>query len=145
MLLLDEFPVVVEIAVAWGDMDACRHVNNTVYFRYFETARLEYFRRLDWHGPDREQDLGPILAATEARFRKPLTYPDTVTVGVRVPSLEADRFTMEYRLVSQRLQAVAAEGRGTIVTYDYRQAQKVPIPDLLRQRIAELEATVGRS
>lgn len=144
MQALEGFPVVVEFPVAWGEMDANGHVNNAVYFRYFENARLEYFRRLDWFAYQRDTGIGPILAATEARFRKPLTYPDTVAVGTRVSSVGEDRFIMEYSLVSQRLGAVAAEGWGTIVTYDYREGKKVAIPEEVRRRIAELEARPGR-
>ena len=62
--LLAGFPVVVRQAVVWGEMDAYRHVNNVVYFRYFENARLEYFRRLGWFEFERETGVGPILAAT---------------------------------------------------------------------------------
>ncbi len=45
--LLKDFPVVTEIRVAWGEMDALQHVNNVVYFRYFETARLDYFEAIN--------------------------------------------------------------------------------------------------
>ncbi len=138
--LLAGYPVVIQLPVVWGEMDSYRHVNNVVYFRYFESARLEYFRRLDWFVYENDTGIGPILAATQCRFRKPLTYPDTIAVGARVTTLGEDRFTMEYRLVSQGLEAVAAEGEGTIVTYHYEQGKKVPIPDELRRRIAELEA-----
>src|SRR5262245_66326441 len=110
--LLTGFPVVVEQAVVWGDMDSYRHVNNTVYFRHFENARLEYFRRLNWFEYEKETGIGPILASTQARFRKPLTYPDTVSSAVRVSSLADDRFTMDYLVVSHRLNAVATEGQG---------------------------------
>jgi|SRR6266851_2759091 len=140
--LLAGYPVVVELPVAWGDMDSYRHVNNVVYFRYFEHARLEYFRRLDWFEYEKQIGIGPILASTQARFRKPLTYPDTISVGCRIVKLEVDRFQMEYLLVSHRLNAVAADGDGTIVTYHYSQEQKVPIPEELRSRIAQVE---GRS
>ena len=140
--LLAGYPVVVELPVAWGDMDSYRHVNNVVYFRYFENARLEYFRRLDWFEYEKQIGIGPILASTQARFRKPLTYPDTISVGCRIVKLEVDRFQMEYLLVSHRLNAVAADGGGTIVTYHYSQEQKVPIPEELRSRIAQVE---GRS
>ncbi len=140
--LLAGYPVVVELPVAWGDMDSYRHVNNVVYFRYFENARLEYFRRLDWFEYEKQIGIGPILASTQARFRKPLTYPDTISVGCRIVKLEVDRFQMEYLLVSHRLNAVAADGDGTIVTYHYSQEQKVPIPEELRSRIAQVE---GRS
>jgi acyl-CoA thioester hydrolase len=138
---LHDYPVVVEQAVVWGDMDSYRHVNNVVYFRYFENVRLEYFRRLDWFEYERIHGIGPILAATEARFRKALTYPDRIWIGARVPGLDEDRFTMEYRIVSERLDAVATEGKGTIVTFHYGENRKVPIPDELRRRIAELEAS----
>ncbi len=140
--LLAAYPVVVEIPVAWGEMDFYRHVNNVVYFRYFENARLEYFRRLGWFEYERETGIGPILHSTQARFRRPLTYPDTVAAAVRVASLAEDRFTMNYLLVSHRLAAVAAEGQGIIVTYHYGEGKKVPIPEELRRRIVELEATV---
>jgi acyl-CoA thioester hydrolase len=140
--LLAGYPVIVELPVAWGDMDSYRHVNNVVYFRYFENARLEYFRRLDWFEFEKQTGIGPILSATHGRFRKPLTYPDTVSIGCRIAKLEEDRFHMEYLLVSHRLNAAAADGGGTIVTYHYSQKQKVPIPEELRSRIAQVE---GRS
>src|SRR6185436_19860569 len=93
--LLSGFPVVIELPVVWGEMDSYRHVNNVVYFRYLESARLEYFRRLGWFEYEEETGVGPILAATQARFRKPLSYPDTISLGARVSALAEDRFTME--------------------------------------------------
>ena len=51
---------------------------------------------------------------------------------------------MEHRIVSRKLGVLAAEGKGTIVTFDYGLQQKVPIPDDLRRRIDELEGTVAR-
>src|SRR5271154_6993299 len=117
--VLAAFPVIVEQAVAWGDMDSYQHVNNVVYFRYFENARLEYFRRLDWSAYEKANGVGPILAATQARFRKPLTYPDVILIAARVPEVGADRLRMEHRIVSRRLGAVTTEGEGTIVTFDY--------------------------
>src|SRR5258708_34114791 len=106
--LLAGYPVVVEQAVVWGDMDSYRHVNNVVYFRYFENARLEYFRRLDWFAYEKETGIGPILASTQCRFRRALTYPDTIRIGARVVSMEAARFTFDYLLVSDRLARFAA-------------------------------------
>jgi acyl-CoA thioester hydrolase len=138
--LLTGYPVIVEQAVVWGEMDSYRHVNNTVYFRYFENARLEYFRRLDWETFEKENGVGPILAATSARFRKALSYPDTIWVGAKIVSILDDRFILQHCIVSQKLNAVATEGDGTIVTFHYERGEKVPIPDELRRRIAQLEA-----
>ncbi len=142
--VLAGFPVVVEQFVAWGDMDSFRHVNNTVYFRYFENARLEYFRRLDWDSIQAATGIGPILHSTQARFRLPLTYPDTIRIGARAKEIGADRFTLEHKIFSQSLGAVATEGTGTVVSFDYFRGQKAPFPDELRRRIDALEATGGR-
>jgi acyl-CoA thioester hydrolase len=142
--VLAGFPVVVEQAVLWGEMDAFRHVNNVVYFRYFENARLEYFRRLDWDDIQAATGVGPILHSTQARFRLPLTYPDTIRIGARVKELGVDRFTLEHRIVSHRLAGIATEGTGTVVSFDYVRGQKAPIPDELRRRIDALEASAQR-
>jgi acyl-CoA thioester hydrolase len=139
--VLAGFPVIVEQAVLWGEMDAMRHVNNVAYFRYFENARLEYFRRLDWDGIQAATGVGPILHSTQARFRLPLTYPDVIRIGARVKEMSTDRFTLEHRIVSQRLGAVATEGTGTVLPFDYIRGQKAPISAELKRRIDALEAS----
>lgn len=135
----ENFPVAITLPVVWGEMDAFGHVNNAVYFRYFETARIAYFERIGMLAFMEKQGIGPILAHTECRFRIPLTYPDSVEVGARVTAIEADRFLMQYQIWSQTAQAVAARGSGLIVSFDYRKACKVAIPAELRERLCELE------
>ncbi len=135
------FPVVISCPVQWGEMDAMRHVNNAVYFRWFESARIVYFQRIGWIELRERTGNGPILHSTDARFRAPLTFPDTVTVGARVSEVGADRFTMEYEVRSERLGgALAAAGTGVIVAYDYRGLAKAELPDEIALRIRELEA-----
>jgi acyl-CoA thioester hydrolase len=142
--LLAGYPVVVRQEVVWGEMDSYRHVNNVVYFRYFENARLEYFRRLDWPVFEAQTGIGPILAATEARFRRALTYPDTIAITARLGTLGEDRFTLEHRIVSRQLNEVATQGHGTVVAFHYGRGVKVRLPEELRRRIAELEASTTK-
>lgn len=136
-------PVVIETPVAWGEMDAFRHLNNTAYFRYFESARIAYFERLNLMEYMNATGVGPILASTSCKFRIPLTYPDTVSVGARVSEIEDDRFTMEYYVVSHKHRKVAAEGVGLIVTFNYQENKKAPIPAEVKQRIEQLEASIS--
>lgn len=138
--LASGLPLVIEIDVAWGDMDAMAHVNNTVYFRYFESARISYFERVGFLEEMERSGVGPILASTRCRFRIPLTYPDRVYVGTGARDLEEDRFLMTYRIVSQSANAVAAEGDGLIVSYDYRNRRKASLPPEVRKRIEALES-----
>ncbi len=139
--LIAGYPVVVEQAVVWGDMDSYQHVNNVVYFRYFENARLEYFRRIGWPEIEKATGVGPIMAATKARFRKPLTYPDTILIGAKLGTLGHDRFTLDHRIVSRSLGEIATEGEGTVVAFHYAKGTKAHLPAELLRQIAELEGT----
>lgn len=137
--LLRPYPVVITFPVAWGEMDAFLHVNNAVYFRYAESGRIAYFQQIGYLEMLEQEGFGPILAAISCKFKAPLTYPDTVSVGTRFCNLEHDRFTAQFVVVSHQLQRVAAEGEGKIVSYNYRQLAKAPLPDVIRQRIEALE------
>ncbi len=141
--LLEHCPVIIETPIVWGDMDAFQHLNNTIYFRYFESARIAYFERLDLLDYMDATGIGPILASTSCRFKIPLTYPDTVSIGTRVSDIETDRFTMVYYVVSHQHQKIAAEGTSLIVTFDYKANKKVHLPAEVRQWIEALEASVN--
>ncbi|HBX39557.1 MAG TPA: acyl-CoA thioesterase, partial [Marinobacter adhaerens] len=62
----------------WGDMDAYGHANNTVYFRFFEEARIVWLASLELGGPD--EPTGPVIIKTSATFLKELNHPATVEV-----------------------------------------------------------------
>lgn len=140
--LLGDYPVVVEFPLAWGEMDAFGHVNNVYYFRYFENARIAYAARIMLHEHKDETGIGPIMASTQCRFRLPLTYPDTLSVGAKVTDIQEDRFTMKYAVVSRRHQKVAADGEAVIVMYDYRGNAKTAVPDAIRRRILKIEKDI---
>ena len=137
--LLAEYQVIIELPVLWGDMDAYSHVNNTVYFRYFESARIAYFERIQLYELRDATGIGPILGSVQCRFRLPLTYPDTISVGSRVTEIQDDRFEIEHAVVSHRHQKIAAQGAGIVVAYDYRAQKKAVWPDEVTLHIRQLE------
>lgn len=136
------FPIIHETPVAWGEMDALGHVNNIIYFRYFESARAKYFDAMGVWDYIKSHGIGMILHSTACRFRKPLSYPDTVSVGTRATEVSVDRFVMEYAVYSHTMNAIAAEGSGIIVVYDYNINQKCPMPKALREAIEKIEKSV---
>ena len=82
--LLAGFPIVVVLPVQWGEQDSFGHVNHVVYFRWYESSRIAYAQKvglMDLHGVER---IGPILASVSNDYRRQLTFPDAVHVGVRV-------------------------------------------------------------
>jgi acyl-CoA thioester hydrolase len=136
--LLVTYPVTIERPVTWGQMDAFNHVNNTVYFCYFEDVRIATFEQVGFVEHMEKTQCGPILASTSCRFRVPLTYPDTLTIGCRIEDIGDDRFTMIYRVVSHNHDATAAEGEGRIVVFDYAKGQKAPLPGHIRSAMEAL-------
>ena len=100
--LRGKYPVVVSQELHWGDMDAFGHINNTVYFRYFEDARIAYFDKIGVHEQMKQSNIGPILASTHCNFRLPLDYPDRIHIGTRCNILSAKKFSMEYAVFSEQ-------------------------------------------
>lgn len=86
----------------------------------------------------------PILASVQCKFKIPLTYPDTVSVGTHIAKVEHDRFMMEYCVVSQRHQKIAAEGEGIIIPFNYRETKKTSLPEEVKQRIAAVDASIAK-
>ncbi len=129
------YPVHVPLPVQWGDMDAYQHVNNVVYFRWFETARMALFRSIDFTSG---VGVGPILHSTTCRYRAPVYFPDDVVTAARVTDVGDDRFTVEMAVFSAREQAIAAVGTAVIVAYDYVNKTKAPLPAAVRDAIAAL-------
>ena len=136
---LADYNLVVRWPVQWGDQDAFQHVNNIIYIRWFETARIEYGVRVGLAALMEREQIGPILASITCQFRRPVTYPDTVQIGARVTRLGRSSFSMEHRIYSEAAGAIVAEGDSTIVVFDYRTQKSHAIPDAIRQAIETLE------
>ena len=137
---MHKWPVTIELPVQWGDEDSFGHVNNVIYLRWFESARIAYFERAGVLS--QMPEVGPIQARQEIDYRLPLHYPDRLLVSATVTKLGNTSFTMGLRLRSHAHErAIAAEGLAVIVMMDYRNHRKVPIGAELRKRIQELEAS----
>ena len=137
--LLRDYPVVIPLPVLWGHMDAFRHVNNVVYFRYFESVRIVYGDKIGISKYLKEDHIGPILASTSCNFLKPLRYPDTIQVGCRTVRLTDSEMDQEYGLFSQQMQKLAAVGTSKIVAYDYKALKRATFPQPLIECVLQLE------
>ena len=126
--LLAGYPVVVPLDLPWGDLDAFGHVNNVAYFRYFEQSRVKFLTEVGWMPAGPPAGIGPIVHSTQARFRRPLAYPDRVHVGTRLAHTGADRVTLDHRVVSDRLGEAACDGWAVVVCFDYAAGAKAAIP-----------------
>ncbi len=136
---LKEYAIKIELPILWGHMDAFNHVNNIIYFRFFESVRIAYFEEVGFLEAMRRIGIGPILAATSCKYISPLTYPDTISIGAKTSRLEGDNFDMDYKLVSSHKDTVAALGDAKVVSYDYRKQKMALIPNEVKEKIIQLE------
>ncbi|MCF8030023.1 MAG: thioesterase family protein [Desulfohalobiaceae bacterium] len=139
-LKLEQFPARIEIPILWGDMDAFRHVNNTRFFRYMESARVKYIELLDLFGLDKDAVSWPILAEASCKFIAPLAYPDSVIVGCRTSAIRSpEELEQEYLLVSSASNLTVAVGWARIAAYDFSSLRKSRFPEKVLAAINELE------
>jgi acyl-CoA thioester hydrolase len=137
--LLNDYTVSVKTPVAWEEMDAMGLVGNVNYFRYFQAAIMAYLEQIGYIAHLEKTDEGVVVGSTDCQFKIPVIYPDTLHVGARATDVEDDRFVLEFCLVSEQHNKVAAKGTGVIVAYDRKHQQKMSIPPLLKDKIVELK------
>ena len=125
---------VMRMAIRWGDMDAMGHVNNTVYFRYIEQARISWFGQIG-AAPD-PAGAGPVIVNARCSFLKQLKYPGEIEVSTRVGQPGRSSFEMvhEIRLVGADGLAgpVVAEGGAKVVWVNFPAEKSVPLPERIR-------------
>ena len=122
---------VEHMKMRWGDMDALGHMNNTVYFRCFEQARISWF---DGLGIDyREQKQGPILGSISCRFRIPVVYPADLTVSLHASKPCTSSFVLMSSIYDEANPSrVYATGEAVMVWIDLVGGKSRPIPEWLR-------------
>ena len=120
---------VERIPIRWGDMDAMGHVNNTVYFRFMEQARIGWFDALV---PEQEawKSTGIVIANAACNFKKPMTYPGTVEVRIFVGPVGGSSVPTFYEMTVGEV--LYADGEATVVFIDMERQKPVRIPEGIR-------------
>lgn len=122
----------MSIPIRWGDMDAMGHVNNAVYFRYMETARIEWIHGLGFAGDGTGE--GIVIANAFCNFIRQFEHPGEVLIKTFVSPPGRSSFdtwaTMER---SDQPGQICATGGATVVWVNHAQQKSAPLPETLRQ------------
>lgn len=127
----------VEIPTRWMDNDVYGHVNNVVYYSYFDTAVNGFLMReagLDY----RSSDAVGVVAETGCRFHGEIAFPDILDVGIRVRRLGNSSVTYEIGIFRQGREEPAATGHFVHVYVAHGEMRPVPIPDQARAVLEKL-------
>jgi acyl-CoA thioester hydrolase len=127
---------VVPHQVIFRDLDAIGHVNNAVYFTYFEWARtLLWF---DLFGGSKPFDIGFIVARAECDFRQQLGM-EAIEVRVRIGEMRTSSLDFDYEIRKSDSQQIAAAGKVVVVLFDWKSQSKIAIGEAFRRKVASAQ------
>jgi acyl-CoA thioester hydrolase len=136
----DQFRYWKTIEVRWGDMDAQGHVNNTVYFTYCESVRIELLRKIGFKGRPAGLAEGPALVHASCDFKRQVVYPATLDVGLRVERIGQRSFEMIYGIFLHGTDQLVAAARSVNAWADYAKNLAVPLPDEIRDALQQYQS-----
>jgi acyl-CoA thioester hydrolase len=126
---------VVPYHVVFRDIDAFGHVNNAVYFTYFETARTLLWQELT--GSRGPRDIGFIVARAECDFRQQIGM-EPIEIRVRIGEMRSTSLDFVYEIRKAGGEILAASGKVVVVMFDWETNAKVPVSDEFRERVSRL-------
>ncbi len=121
----------VQQKIQWGEMDAFQHVNNVQYFKYLESGRIHFMDDSGLMKTMSESNIGPILAKIDCNFLKPMFYPDTIIIHLKVSRIGNTSFGI-HQVIESENQGIVAQGSSVVVMFDYKNKEAVYIDDELR-------------
>ena len=128
-------------SMRWGDMDALGHVNNTVYFRYMEQARIEWLSAV-LPGQAVFGGTGPVIVNASCTFIEPMVYPGEFDVLLYLSELGRSSVGSSYDIVMDG--RIYAEGAAKIVWIDYAAGRSTPLPEAIAGRLRGALAVPGQ-
>ena len=135
-----DFGHFLAIGTRWRDNDAYGHVNNVVYYSYFDTVVNEHLVAVGGLDVQHAPVIG-VVVETRCRFHKELSFPETIDAGIRVTRLGRTSVVYEIGLFRQGETAPAASGRFVHVYIDRATREPVPVPASIRQALTPLLVT----
>lgn len=134
-ILLEE----IELTVRWGDMDALGHVNNAVYFTYFEQVRVAWLERMSMSsGIAAGSLLGPVVVNAFCAFHQPILYPARLSVRMFAGNPGRSSFDTYYELNdASRRELLYASGSAKVVWVDHREGRSKPLPAEVRRLLPD--------
>src|SRR5215213_3613528 len=115
---MQEYNTELVIRIDWADLDLFGHVNNVAFFRYLQTARVNYCEKIGLTSLNNENKLSFMVASSQCQFKKPLTYPGNITVFARVDWIKNSSMQLSYKLFNAAKE-LSAEGADVIVIFDH--------------------------
>ncbi|MFT0734420.1 acyl-CoA thioesterase [Ralstonia wenshanensis] len=137
----DDYRYFHTITTRWMDNDVYGHVNNVVYYSYFDTVVNAYLIQQGVLDPEHSDTIGLVIE-TQCNYFAPLSFPDPVVAGLRVARLGNTSVRYEVGLFRGEAQEAAAQGHFVHVYVDRETRRPVSLPDALRAVLEPLASNI---
>jgi acyl-CoA thioester hydrolase len=126
------------IQIRFNDIDGLKHVNNSVYFNYFDLGRVAYFKDI-FRGTVDYFENGLIIASTKTDFFKQVSLEDSIEVVTKVVRIGNKSFDLLQQVRDAENQEIICESTTVMVCFNFKENQSMPIPEEWRQLIDAFE------
>lgn len=125
----------------WSEMDMFGHINNVMYAKYVQAARVNYWEMVGLNSMFNQSHEGPLLASIQLQFKQPLFYPGNIVVWSKVKFIKNTSFGLTHIVLNEKNE-VCAISDDIIVMYDFNKNEKIRVSDWMRKKIEEIENTI---
>ncbi len=139
---LQKFRFRMPMKIRFGEVDMLGHLNNVNYFAYFEQGRIDYLEHVGVASEMFNFKKGRVIVAAnlECHFLMQIFYGQPLSLLVRTARLGNSSFDLEYALVLDEQERLAAAGRGTLVLMGQAEQKSIPIPSVVKDKIISFES-----
>ncbi len=128
----------LELRIDWSEIDLFGHINNLSILKYIQSARANYLEAIGMMPMQVEIKAGPILAATNCQFLKPLFYPGQVIIYSKINNIKNTSFSIQHVILNDQFEKVA-EAQDIIVYYNFKQNTKLKLSDEMKLKLNEFD------
>ena len=131
-------PIILTLRVDWSEMDLFGHINNVMYAKYIQSARVNFVEQIGLIKILKEEKIGFMLASSAIQYQKPLFYPDNITIETTVEFIKNTSFGLQHQIFNGQNE-LSTIGNDILVMYDFNINQKVPVPEQIRAEILRIQ------
>ena len=133
----NDYRHVLPLQIRFNDVDKFGHVNNTVYFQFYDTAKTDYIATV-CKGVDWERQ-AIVVVKIEAEFLSQIKGNDHIAGRTRIVKIGNKSFHLEQDVIDSDTQEVKSRCLSVMVLYDLERQQTIPLPDEWRKAITDYE------
>jgi acyl-CoA thioester hydrolase len=134
--------VELKLRIDWAELDLFGHVNNVMFVKYAQAARLNYWEEVGIYQNFQKTKQGPMVASVQCDFKKPLFFPGHVTIQTEMVYIKTTSFSLKHDMYNDDGELVAT-ATDVEVMFDFTENIKIPVPQWIRDRVAETDKLIS--